>query len=157
MARLGRFWRGLVPAMAATAVVGVAAPVSSTGCFGHQCDPSRAELKADDGHLIDADTWESNRINEPWLDYGPQHTIRIPTDKLGGRWPTQILVYVSGNPNPVGSTPQRTFTLATGNLITVQYVSDSAVEVRNDTCAQYYARVVIKAGDPLGDAGADAK
>ncbi len=124
-------------------LLGVMVPVTMTGCFGHQCDGSYLRLDDGAGRLVSADTWESNGIEDRWLDYAPQRTIAIPLKQLGNRWPTSVLVYVSGHPRPVGEEPQHSFALATGNLSTLQWVSKNSIDVRNDTCAQYYTRVVI--------------
>lgn len=136
-------------------LTGTAAPLATTGCFGHQCDPSFARLEPSVGRLVDENTWESGPIEGEWLDYAPQRWITIPLAQLGNRLPTSVLVYVSGNSRPVGSASQSSFALATGNLASIQWVSSEAIMVHNDTCAQYFARVVISVASPAS-AAADA-
>ena len=127
----------------AAALLGVAAPVSLGGCFGHQCDPSYVTLANDFGRLIDANTWESSSMDGDWLDYAPQRVTAVPLTMLGNRLPTSVLVYVSGARRPVGSPVQSSFALATGSLATISSLSVMNVQIHNDTCAQYYARFVV--------------
>ena len=150
-------WSAVV-VLASTAVFGVAAPasvVSLSGCFGHQCDASFVTLAESSGHLIDANTWESGPIDGDWVDYAPQRFTTVPLKMLGNRLPTSVLVYVSGGKRPVGAQFQSSFALGTGNLATISSVTTSAVQIHNDTCAQYYARFVITAApqEPARDAG----
>lgn len=121
--------------------------------------------KPGQGGFVDSDTWQSNGNADVWLPFPAQRTwLLIPPGVTGpgGRRLKYSLVYVSpaDNPNriPAPDQPGDNFTLGTGNVAEVTYRTD-AVFVHNDTCANYYARIVLvlepNQPAPTEDAGTD--
>jgi hypothetical protein len=113
---------------------------------------------------VDETTWESGPIDGTWVDFPGQRTMLL-FPNLGQTFPgpyTSVEVYVSASPQ--ANAPGNNWTLATGNLAEVSVQGPDTgtpwgVFVKNDTCAPYYARVVVRrAGTSAGgalDAGAD--
>lgn len=105
------------------------------------------------GRLFDPYTWESNPIDSGWLPFpGQREWIMTLRDaKTSARIAGQVLqitAYVSSN--NVGSDG----TLAGGNLAEVRMVTSNVIGVRNDTCADYFVRVVVTSR-PLPDGGTE--
>jgi hypothetical protein len=160
----------------AAGVVGagaIAAP-STTGCYGKECEGDFQFHGP--GSLIDPDTWQSTPLNSKWLRHSHRRTWLFDTSLLGNRTIDWYIVYVSPGeePNripPPGVDPDN-FTIAAGNLAVVKMMrSDgcrvpprweidknlqSCMYVVNDTCADYYVRVVAHAAPFPRDGGADA-
>jgi hypothetical protein len=68
-----------------------------------------------------------------------------------GFTPAEVSVYVSfaGNNEPL--------TLCAGNTCVIQAVKDDAIIIKNDTCSEFWVRVVASGVSPTsGDAGATA-
>ncbi len=142
-------------------------PITS-GCFGHQCDFSSADFGKEDGgegDLLPGDpsTWQTTPIAGNWVPYPHNHTVVIRPYPLIGRTITNVIVYISPNQN--ADAPGSNFTTAAGNLGEVAVFQGrpndpkdpGAINVHNDTCADFFMRAVITSG-PLNvfDAGADA-
>ncbi len=144
------------------------------GCYGRQCDgdelswgPPRdvydrdvdasvdaaAEPRMAQGHLIDENTWESTAINDDWLAYLHERTWHVYYPQLGGRQPDQITAYISANVNPTKT--QDSLTAGGGNVAKFFGVLPDVATVRNDTCADFFVRVVVHV-PPYADAGSDA-
>jgi hypothetical protein len=159
----------------ALAIACGATAAATPACTTHQCDPAAAVTVAAGsgggapaGFLHDPDTWESNAIDAPWRPYFREEVLVLDFGSPPWRAIESIAVYVSivGAPLDAGDI----FAVATGNLaeISVTRVSpDDAgnpgifhLNVHNDTCQDYYARVVVRfapngAASVTGDAGAD--
>lgn len=130
------------------------------GCYTHVCDGDlvRYGRGANEGRLIDANTWESNAIDTPWLPFPHQRVYEVDLAALGDRAPTVVLPYISANPNPIATGDD--FTLGSGNLSKIYGATKARVVVKNDTCADYYLRLVVEAAPnppapPTSDAGAE--
>lgn len=130
----------------------VLSTIPSAGCFDRSCEDTFVERPAGSGTMLDSNTWESNPIDAEWLDYGPRRTIFFRWPEFGGRRPDLFLPYISSSPTPLSPTDGDTFTLAGGDLATFTNVTSDGIFVRNNTCAQYYLRLVAVA---RADAGAD--
>ena len=153
------------------------------GCFGRECDgdeqswgPPRDVYRAASnagpdaalldprmmqGHLVDDNTWESNAINDDWLSYLHARAWHFYYPQLGGRQPDQITAYISANVNP--NKTNDTMTAGGGNVAKFIGVLPDVATVKNDTCADFFVRVVVHvppyvdAGTPAAtDAGSDA-
>ena len=105
--------------------------------------------KPGQGQFVDVNTWQSNPNGDLWLPYPAQRTwLLIPPGVTGpgGRPLKYSLVYISPaiNPNRIPGPNEGgdNFTLATGNVATVTYRTD-AVFVHNDTCSDYFVRIVL--------------
>ncbi len=136
----------------------VLSTIPSAGCFDRSCEDTFVERPAGSGRLLDRDTWESNPIDAEWIDYGPRRTIFFRWPEFGGRRPDLLLPYISSSPTPLSPTNGDTFTLAGGDLATFTNVTADGVFVRNNTCAQYYLRLVAssaRSDSSVQDAGND--
>jgi len=136
---------------------------ASTGCYGDQCTGSAGDYgwNPGEGRLLDSDTWESNPQVSRWLEYSHQRSWFVHLPAFQGREISNVYVYISPDPDPnVSNPPQyKQYTLASGNLaeITVNFSGTPGlvptVQVHNDTCADYYSRIVITAYPATPDAG----
>jgi hypothetical protein len=141
---------------------------SSTACAVHNCDFSFVDFKDQGGnptigHLIDENTWESNTIDDKWLDYPGQRVMsfHLP-ESLRGREMIEMLTYVSVDEQPnLNGDPEPNWAIASGNLgefltrrcfcfpvngapVDFPSTCDDFFQVKNDTCGKYYARVVVR-------------
>lgn len=129
---------GVAGAGAVACAVAVTVP-AATGCYTHQCDASAYDYSG--GFMPDSTTWESNEIDQPWLNYGPNATVRIHFPPSIGRAPTDVHVYVGTGTEPNG--PGYNYSEASGQLAIVNFLSPSGMWVTNGSCADYYAWVVV--------------
>jgi len=145
--------------------VALTAPLTS-GCQGHQCDGDFKDMDFDDlsnpnlipehGDPVDRDTYETGPIRSPWLPFPHQRTYTIHPRGLEKRIIDEIIPYVSPVREPVEAGDVDNFTVGSGNIAELRLrFSDNAIVVHNDTCADYYLRVVVHAA-PETDAGAPA-
>lgn len=133
-------------------VAGIPVTLFAPGCQGRECESigfTDYGYGPGQGHLIDANTWEStpnDDPNQPWLSFGPYQTWVFHPVGLEGRDLVNVITYVSADPDP--NDPGKNYTLAAGNLAEIGASSDSrAVFVTNATCDPHYIRIVIVA-DP---------
>ena len=135
----------------------------SSGCYGDQCTGSVANYgqTPGEGRLLDPDSWESNAQVSNWLDYSHQRSWYIYLPMFQGREIGQVYTYISPDPNPNvrEDGKYKQYTLASGNLAEIT-IFDSGqpgktpfIQVHNDTCADYFARIVITAYPAAPDAG----
>lgn len=133
-------------ALPLSAVLLALASAPSTGCAGDDCDPDTKTMATCGGELLDANTWESGPLDGTYLDFHGERTWGFnPSGWMGTREPAQINAYLSLNPAP-NAPGGAGFAQSAGNLaeITVTRAADGFhVQVQNDTCAQYYLRLVI--------------
>lgn len=133
------------------------------GCFGRECDGSSTTIQDTDGRKIDDNTWESNAIDGEWLMLPHQgRIVAAYVDVTNGVPPPPDWVNVYISPSPRPTDPARngggyaSFTLAGGNVAKLFY-RPGIVEVYNDSCSDFFARILIhgELSVPSGDAGAD--
>ncbi|WP_394831834.1 hypothetical protein LVJ94_35495 [Pendulispora rubella] len=135
----------------------------STGCYGDQCVGSAGPFGENEGEgkLIDANTWESNSQSSEWLSYSPQRSWFIRARGFEGRDISKVSVYISPDkaPNVREEGKYKQYTLASGNLAEITVLDNGIpgvtplIQVHNDTCADYFTRVVIEAYPALPDGG----
>jgi hypothetical protein len=160
-----------VAGAAALLVVGAVLMPSTTGCYGTQCDGDFQYWGG--GSLIDPDTFQTTPLDAKWLKYSHRRMWMIDTSLLGNRTIDWFIVYVSPGeePNkvPAPFVDPDNYTIAAGNLAEVKLArSDgcrvppkwevdpriqSCMYVINDTCADYYMRLVAHAAPHPPDAG----
>jgi hypothetical protein len=139
-------------ALAATlGAVAVVAPLGSAGCFTNACDGDFQVFSA--GQRVDDDTWQTSAIGGAWLPFPARRAYWLDTSALG-RFPREVLVWVSTMERP--NEGAGSFTQASGNLALVAGVTDRGLLVTNDTCAEMFVRVVVKASPLPVDAGSAA-
>jgi hypothetical protein len=168
--------RGVAVVVAcASLVTGAATLIATPACSTHKCDQAETVTVvagADDGvpagFLHDPDTWESNPMDAPWRAYFHEQVLVLDFGAAPRREIENVAVYVSiaGAPLDAGDI----IALATGNLaeITVNRTPpDDAgsggtyhLNIHNNTCQDYYARVVVtfehEDAGANGDASSDA-
>jgi hypothetical protein len=140
------------------AVALLAASVPTVGCFAHQCDPSKYDW--DGGRITQDNTYETNAIDEPWLDYPGNVTIRVhyPVDVGDAAWSITLHGYLGlSQPPDVHSAPVQTSEVA-GQLAEYSDFNSQGFTVLNASCSHYTARFVVHFDTPLdvGGEGLDA-
>ncbi len=142
-------------ALALGAVAGIAlvTSVGAPACFPKgACDEVVGEFycgvgsKLCPGRLVDDRTWESNSIDGTWLFYPKNSTFQIdprgPDGKrVKGRM-VSVVTWISVCEKP--TVPGCNFVVAGGNNAKFWIGSQGTLYVKNDTCEDYYARVVIE-------------
>ena len=120
--------------------------VGLVGCYGHNCDGDFLVYGrgANEGRLLDADTWESSPIDGKWLPFPKQRIWAFEMKDLGDRTPYEIIPYVSAQNDPTHDEGGN-FTVAAGNLTEIFAIEKGKFAIKNDTCADYSVRVVVKA------------
>jgi len=135
----------------------------SSGCYGDQCVGDTVEFGVNDGEgaLVTPDTWESSTQVSTWLKYTHQRSYFVTLRGLEGRDILDVFVYISPDDAPNVLSDQYTqYTLAGGNLAEITIVDTNKpgipprVQVHNDTCADYSARIVVQLKPASPDAGA---
>ena len=140
----------------------LAAVVQATGCFeAHQCDPSSYDYAG--GRITPDNTYETNAVDEPWLNYPGNGTIRIhyPMDVGDAGWAIISHGYVSvlqvpdagpdAKPDAYAGPAQ--VVDAVGQQAEYSDFNTQGFTVLNATCVPYYARFTVHFEIPL-DGGA---
>ena len=156
--KLRRLGAGLCASLAVVAFAATSA--TTTACQDRTCTGSFADFGRApfQGELIDPDTWESTPQGSKWLPYPGQRSWFFFPRGLERRQIASVLVYISPVESP--NDPGGQYTVASGNVATIRTFADPAdpqllnpgVQVGNDTCADFFVRVVVRAY-PAGDAG----
>jgi hypothetical protein len=138
------------------------------GCYGRNCESLVADTfgtEGGEGRMLDENTWESSPQDGSWLWFPRQKYYIFDVHALGGRTPQVVIPYLSAQeaPNKGGN-----FTIGAGNLALLSNAIPNRIDVKNDTCSDYYLRLVViapgvppAAGHPDGatsaplDAGAE--
>jgi hypothetical protein len=125
-----------------------------TSCAGDDCDADIQTLPTCGGDMLDDSTWESGPLDGTYLNFHGERTwIFNPSGWVGDRVPTLITPYLSliAQPNAEGGAPGYAgFTLGPGNMAEITAFPSGGgyqIQVLNNTCAQYYLRVVIQYAD----------
>ena len=115
------------------------------GCYGHNCDGDAQVFgrTPGEGRLVAADTWESNPIDGDWIPFTKQRVWYFEMRDLGDRTPALILPYISAEQNPVRDNGN--WTLGSGNLAEQSGAGPGRIAIKNNTCADYYIRLVVEA------------
>lgn len=115
----------------------------SPGCYGRNCEGSAESFGTEitNGRMVTEDVWESSGQDEKWLWFPRQHVYFFEIPALGGRVPYETTAYLSAHeePNKTGD-----YTQGGGNIALFSGVRPNRVEVRNDTCSDYYLRLLVK-------------
>jgi hypothetical protein len=154
--RLRRPFVALVVATA-TGVVLVSAAAAPTGCAGNDCQADTQTFPKCGGERIGTDVWESGPITGTYLDFHGERTwVFNPSGWMGNREPYLVNAYESLDPN-VPADGGGSFAEPAGNLgevIPVKVGDGWQVQLLNDTCAQYYLRVVLTYAPETGSGAA---
>lgn len=90
--------------------------------------------------MLDDDTWQSTPSGKEWLWFPRQRYYSFDIKALGGRTPEVILPYVSATADPNASNR----ILGAGNIAEIFHVGPNHVDIKNDTCSDYYLRLILK-------------
>lgn len=98
------------------------------------------------GNLIDENHWESTANDAIWLSFVGQRTWHFLPGPFQNRRIANVTVWFSPDEQP--SLPGNQYSLASGNAAVVDTTIDNgrtAIDVHNDTCADFFVRVLIEA------------
>jgi hypothetical protein len=146
--------RRAVTALILVAAVGVALATSGA-CAGDDCDSDTQTWgSCSQGHRLDATHWESVRlVGEDWLDFHGERTwVFDPTPLMGDAAPVDVEVDLSFSVVP-NAPDAGGYAVASGNLGQIAPIATPSgwkVAVLNNTCAQYYVRVLVTYAMPDG-------
>jgi hypothetical protein len=122
-----------------------------TGCAGNDCQADTQTFPTCGGERIGRDVWESGPVTGTYLDFHGERTwVFDPSGWMGDREPYQFDAYLSLDPG-IPADGGGSFAQPAGNLaevIPVRVGNAWQVQVLNDTCAQYYLRLVLTYPDP---------
>lgn len=115
---------------------------SFASCYGHNCDGSTTVYgrNAGEGELVNADTWESSPQTGNSIPYLREETIFFEVPQLEDRVPYLVLPLVSAEQNVTSTGGNET--VGSGNLAEISGITAGHFAVHNDTCADYFVRVV---------------
>lgn len=153
MVRVGSMRPG--PLLAALALVGAGALLlAPQGCGGTCNTGGQAAIDYTGGTTINGQVYETSTPTGTWLDFPAGRRYRL-MHQLGTSdfVPHEFLAF-SATPVPTDDASVGNYSQAAGNEVIVEAQTDTYVQVRNDTCADYYLRVVLTA-IPSADAGGD--
>ena len=134
--------------------------LGSASCYGHTCDGDTQTYGTipGEGQLVNADTWQSTPVDGDWIPFTRQRVWVFEMRDLGARLPVLITPYISAERNPVNDNGN--WTIGSGNLAEQSGAGLGRIVVKNNTCADYYIRLVVTAQPrppqaPVLDAGSD--
>ena len=141
--------------MSGTAIFAALVAPFVPACFTRACEGDYVEFGKNpgEGQLVDADTWQSSPFDGKWIRYPHQRTYRIDvTSTLGARTPTEVRTFIAADETPNTTS---NFTEGSGSLVEYSYLFPGTVSIHNDSCADYFIRVEVRAA-PVADASPDA-
>lgn len=132
---------------------------AAPGCYGRNCESSLETfgIDAGQGEMVSDTQWESSPTVGQWIYFPRQRAYIFDIRALGGRTPYDWNIFLSAasEPNVPGSRSAGNQTTGAGNIALVQNVGPNRVDVVNDTCSDYYLRLVVTVPPfpPAPDAG----
>ena len=139
-------------AVAALWAIVMGAVSFASGCYGHNCDGDVQiwGRNPGEGRLLDPDRWESSPVDGDWIPFTRQRVWYFEMRDLGDRTPDVVLPYISAERNPVHDNGN--WTLGAGNLAEQSSTGPGRIAIKNNTCADYYIRLVAVASPRPPDA-----
>jgi hypothetical protein len=140
------------------------AALFAPGCYGRNCEGGFETFGADagqKGQMLDENKWQSGPQDGTWLWFPRQRYYIFNIPELGGRTPSIVIPYISASPQPA-KTKDGNMTIGSGNVAELFQVAPNRVDVKNDTCSDYYLRLVVEAPafspeqTPIPDGGTEA-
>ena len=108
------------------------------------------------GGLTHGYTYESSELHGTWLHFPGGRRYRLVHELPSA--PISVSVYLAFVEDPLPEGDSGNISAATGNVALIEAVTDEYVQVRNDSCSNYYVRVVAEV-DPetvgLGGGGGE--
>jgi hypothetical protein len=129
-------------------------------CQPHLCDPvglvDFSDGGAPLGHAVGDDAWETNAVADPWVSFPGQSELGLHFPMFADREIVSMVPYVSFDQNPMDPAGQGipNWSIGSGNNTEFRDSTPGYLIVRNDTCTQFYLRVVLEFGPREG--GVDA-
>lgn len=116
---------------------------AAPGCYGQNCSGDFQGYGEDpgQGHMVSDTLWESNSNGEAWLSFPRQRGYAFNIPALSGRTPVLITPYLSAN--ELQNQPGANQVIGAGNIATIVNVRPNGVDIINDTCSDYFLRLVI--------------
>ncbi|MBX3229242.1 MAG: hypothetical protein KIT84_18525 [Labilithrix sp.] len=127
-------------------VAAAAGIFAAPSCYPRTCEGQIEFFGVDagQGSMVSDTMWESTPMVGPWLPFERQSGYVFDIRALGGRTPADVSVFLSAAPEPNVPGPNAgNQTTGAGNIALVQNVGPNRVDVYNDTCSDYYVRVVV--------------
>jgi hypothetical protein len=126
----------LLGAGLAVLLAGGVAPACSAPCESADSDP----VSFDGGALsADGQTYATSPWEGPYLHFPPGRRFQI-AHQLGAT-PPLVMTYLAFDENPL---PGSNTSESAGNQAVIERVDSEIVQVRNDTCAEFWLRLVAK-------------
>lgn len=129
-------------------------------CFGIGCGNTCETADSDEyvryngGNAIGGGTqYESSSWDGEWLYFPPGRRFVLVHNL--GFVPTTVHTYLSFSARQDDPDAGINRTEGSGNQVIIETVDQEIVQVRNDTCAEFYLRVVASNGASAADAGTD--
>jgi hypothetical protein len=148
MNRLFRSSLGFVLCLSAFAVVSEIGLGSTLGCSN--CPPARPPERFKGGRVYADGFYETSQVDDEMLPFPAGSAYEI--EHQLGRTPVSVLPYVSFVARPYETGDD--VTLASGNLTLIEGWDARTIVVRNDTCSDFFIRVVVEVGSQGGLGGA---
>lgn len=137
------------------AVVGSLACAASTGCVSVGCDRDGDRPQRYSGGATNAarSFYQTSNVDGPFLYFPPGRSYRLEHGL--SEVPVDFDVDLSFDEYPL--TGGGGFAESAGNQVIFEAVTDTYIEVRNDTCAEFFIRVIARVAPfeaaPSADAG----
>jgi len=98
-------------------------------------------------------TYESTGLHDTWLHFPGGRRYRLLHELRAT--PISVSVYLAFVQHPLPEDAGGNISAATGNVALIEAVTDEYIQVRNDSCSNYYVRVVAEVDpDAVGAGGA---
>ena len=124
----------------------------ASGC-GNECktDDPDVDVRYDGGTLAGG-VYQTSGWEGPFLHFPPGRRF-VLLHGLGST-PADVQIYLSFSSQGLDPDAGRNLAPSAGNQAVIEAVTANEIQVRNDSCSEFYLRVVATA--PSGDAGTEA-
>lgn len=116
------------------------------GCYGNNCTGGFQVYGVDagEGMMVDENTWATGPVDGQWLWFPRQRVYFFEIPSFGGRWPYNWQAHLSGAAaEPVKTNAE--IANGAGNIALVSGLGPNHINLRNDTCSDYYLHFVVEA------------
>ena len=136
--------------LAIAAIVGIGAlGLSACDCGRESGDPVYYA-----GGTTVGSRYESSELYGTWLHYPAGRRYRLAHSLP--QPPDEILIYLGFKEHPLRPDAGGNISPSAGNVALIEAVEDDTIQIRNDTCSEYYVRVVAVAHPDSSDANGGA-
>ncbi len=130
------------------ALLGLALVADGLPACNTSCDKeSEAARPYSGGQLVGSvcNEYETNGFDQPYIPFPAGRRWQIQHQL--GTLPTEIKSYVSFVERPLPAGKNGNTAESAGNQVIIEAVTDESVQVRNDTCEEFYLRLVVRSGN----------